>query len=365
MTTALTAALFDVDGTLVDSNYLHVSAWSEALAQTGHDVPMAAIHQAMGMGSAELLGALLPADRDTANDGAISAAHSALYATYRNRLRPLARAADLLRACKSAGLRVVLATSAEPAELARLRDALDADDAIDEVVAGSDAQATKPAPDLVQVALDRIGVGPGEAVFVGDTVWDVQACQRAGVRCIGVGSGGIAGTELLEAGAVAVYADPADLLEATGGDLAAAVTDAQEASAGTRADGPTRLAVLAAVIGDGAGSASVATATERALASALSHPGDESSDPAARSAMARLLRLASDTPGGQALAIALNQTFLLPDDSWPAVAREARGDAFADLYRRLAMPNLRGEVRAEAAMMLSRLARLLAAPHDD
>ena len=192
MTTALTAAVFDVDGTLVDSNYLHVSAWSEALAQTGYDVPMAAIHRSMGMGSGQLLDALLPANRDRAADEAISSAHSALYATYRNRLRPLAKAADLLRACKSAGLRVVLATSAEPAELARLRETLDADDAIDEVVsARSDAETTKPAPDLVQVALDRIGAGPAQAVFVGDTIWDVQACQRAGVRCIGVCSGGI------------------------------------------------------------------------------------------------------------------------------------------------------------------------------
>jgi len=73
--------------------------------------------------------------------------------------------------------------------------------------------------------------------------------------------------------------------------------------------------------------------------------------------MAGLLRLASGTAGGQALAIALNQTFLLPDDSWPAVARDERGAAFVDLYRRLAMPSLRGQLRAEAAIMLSRLAR--------
>jgi HAD superfamily hydrolase (TIGR01509 family) len=362
MTTTLTAALFDVDGTLVDSNYLHVSAWSEALAQTGHEVPMAAIHRVMGMGSDELLDALLPADRDREADGAISAAHSALYATYRNRLRPLAGAAELLRACKSAGFQVVLVTSAEPAELARLRDTLDGDDAIDEVVSGADAESTKPAPDLVQVALDRIGVGPGQAVFVGDTVWDVQACQRAGVRCIGVRSGGVCGNDLLDAGAVAVYADPSDLLESTAGDLATAVTDSGEATAGARADGPTRLAVLAAIIGDGAGSEAVGTATERALAAALSQSADESLDDTARSAMARLLRLASDTPGGQALAIALNQAFLLPDDSQAAGARDERGQAFADLYRRLVMPGMRGRVRAEAATMVSRLARLLAPP---
>jgi hypothetical protein len=194
-------------------------------------------------------------------------------------------------------------------------------------------------------------------VFVGDTVWDVQACQRAGVRCIGVCSGGTSAIDLVDAGVVAVFADPADLLESTAGDLATAVTDGQETTAGARADGPTRLAVLAAVIDDGASSEAVATTTERALASALSQTSEGSIEPTARSAMARLLRLASDTPGGEALATALNQTFLLPDDSWPAVARDERGHAFADLYRRLAMPNMRGQVRAEAALMVSRLAR--------
>jgi HAD superfamily hydrolase (TIGR01509 family) len=355
MTAVLTAALFDVDGTLVDSNYLHVAAWSEALAQAGHDLPMAAIHRAMGMGSGKLLDALLPSDRDREADDVIRAAHSALYATYRGRLRPFAKAAELLRACKSAGLRVALASSADPAELTRLRDALDAEDAIDEVVSGSDAEATKPAPDLVQVALDRIGIGPSEAVFVGDTVWDVQACQRAGVRCIGVRSGGISATDLLEAGAVAVYADPADLLESTGGQLATALADRQDA-AGSRADGPARLGVLAMVIEGTAPGEVSATAAERALASAMTHSQDRPYPQNARSALARLLRLASDMPRPETLATALGQAFLLPDDSWPAAARDERGLVFADLYRRLTMPEMRGQVRAEAATLLSRLA---------
>jgi HAD superfamily hydrolase (TIGR01509 family) len=354
--TAFAAALFDVDGTLVDSNYLHVTAWSEALAQTGRDVPMAAIHSVMGMGSGELLDALLPADRDRGADDAIKGAHSALVATYRCRLRPLAKAADLLRACKSAGLRVVLASSAEAGELARLRDVLDAEDAIDDVVSGSDAGAAKPAPDVVQAALDRIGIGPSQAVFVGDTVWDVKACQRVGVRCIGVRSGGISANELLDAGAVAVFADPADLLESTAGDLAVAVAKGREVIAGARTEGPARLAVLAVIIAGRAPEDAAATATERALASALTNSEDASCDQDARAAMARLLRLAGDTPGCESFGAALGQTFLLPDDSWPAVAREQRAFAFADLYRRLALPHMRGQVRAEAAQLLSRLA---------
>jgi HAD superfamily hydrolase (TIGR01509 family) len=211
--------LFDVDGTLVDSNYLHVVSWWEAFAQAGHDVPMASIHRAVGKGSDRLLDALLPADRDRDADEGVRTAHSALYSTYWSRLRPLADAAALLRACRQRGLRVVLASSADEREFAVLREALDAEDAIDGATSAGDVDRTKPAPDLVEVALDRAGVRAGQAVFVGDTVWDVQACQKVGVSCIGLLSGGISRAELLEAGAVRVYEDPADLLAAVRGGL--------------------------------------------------------------------------------------------------------------------------------------------------
>ena len=206
------AVLFDVDGTLVDTTYLHTVAWWEAFAQAGHDVPMAWIHRAIGMGSDQLLDVLLPAERDTSSDAAISAAHGALYSVYWSRLRPLPGAADLLRACHQHGLRVVLASSADPAELDVLMAALDADGAVDEATSGGDVDQSKPAPDLVQVALDKVGLRPAEAMFVGDAVWDAQACQRAGVPCVGVLSGGISQAELLEAGAVRVYRDAAEIL---------------------------------------------------------------------------------------------------------------------------------------------------------
>ena len=208
----VTAALFDVDGTLVDTNYLHAVAWWEAFAYAGHDVPMAAIHAVIGMGSDQLLDALLPGDRDRDADDGIRTAHSAMYSAYWSRLRPLPQAAELLRACRKAGLRVVLASSADPQEFEVLRAALDAEDAIDEATSSGDVSTSKPAPDLVQVALDKAGVAPQQAVFVGDTVWDVEACQRAGVPCLGLRSGGISRAELVDAGAVAVFADPADLL---------------------------------------------------------------------------------------------------------------------------------------------------------
>ena len=215
------AALFDVDGTLVDTNYLHAVTWWEAFAQAGHVVPMAEIHRAIGMGSGLMLDKLLPQDRDTADDADIRAAHSALYATYRSRLRPLPGAADLLRACKRQGLAVVLASSADEPEFNMLRAALDAEDAIDATTFSGDVEASKPAPDLVQVALDKAGVPAGEAVFTGDTVWDVQACQKAGVPCIGLLSGGISRDELTSAGAAEIYPGPGDLLASLGESLLA------------------------------------------------------------------------------------------------------------------------------------------------
>ncbi len=212
MNDSLTAVLFDVDGTLVDTNYLHAVTWWEAFAQAGHDVAMTDIHRAIGMGSDQLLDRLLPRDRDKDQDPAIRAAHSALYSTYWSRLRPLRGATDLLRACKKRGLTVVLASSADEPEFNALRAALDAEDAIDEATFSGDVEQSKPAPDLVQVALDKAGVTPDGAVFVGDTVWDVQASQKAGVRCVGFLSGGISRGELAEAGAAQVYDGPADLL---------------------------------------------------------------------------------------------------------------------------------------------------------
>lgn len=214
MTGTPTAVLFDVDGTLVDSNYLHAVCWWDAFIQSGHDVPMASIHRAIGMGSGQLLDALLPANRDRAADATMRAAHGALYATYWSRQRPLPGAADLLRACKKRGLRVVLASSADSREFAALRAALQADDAIDAATSSADVERSKPAPDLVRTALDKARVRPDAAVFVGDTVWDVQACAKAAVPCIGLLSGGISRDELLSAGAAEVYDAPADLLAA-------------------------------------------------------------------------------------------------------------------------------------------------------
>ena len=208
----LEVVIFDVDGTLVDTNYLHAVTWWEAFRQRGHPVDMADVHHAIGMGSDRLIDELLPDDRDRDGDDVIAAAHSALYAVYWTRLRAFDGAADLLRACAKRGLKVVLASSASERELAALRTTIDADDVIALATSSDDAGQSKPAPDIVQVALDRVGVAADRAVFVGDTVWDVKAAERAGLPCIAVRTGGIGRDELSEAGAVGIYDSVAHLL---------------------------------------------------------------------------------------------------------------------------------------------------------
>lgn len=208
------AAIFDVDGTLVDTNHLHVVCWWEAFRQAGHRVATHAVHRAIGLPSEDLIAHLLGEDRDKDQDSELSAAHTALYATYFERLAPIAGAADLLRALDGRGWRVVLATSAGGAELGALRKAIDADDVIAGVASADDVASGKPAPDPVHQALELAGADAASSVFVGDTVWDMKAAAKAGVRPLAVLAGGIPRRDLEESGAQAVYDDPADLLAA-------------------------------------------------------------------------------------------------------------------------------------------------------
>jgi HAD superfamily hydrolase (TIGR01509 family) len=204
--------LFDVDGTLVDTTYLHTVSWWEALRQADRPVPMATVHRSIGMGSDKLLDHLLGPERDRDEDPKLREAHDTLYTEYWGRLTPLPRAADLLRACAERGLRVVLATSAAEHEVGALRRALNADDVIDTVTSSADAQESKPAPDILEAALAQSGLAAERVVFVGDSVWDVAAAGKLDIPCVGLTCGGTSRGELAGAGAVAVYDDPAALL---------------------------------------------------------------------------------------------------------------------------------------------------------
>ncbi|OEJ28262.1 HAD family hydrolase [Streptomyces agglomeratus] len=229
------AVVFDVDGTLVDTNHLHVTAWWEAFRQAGHDVMMHDIHRAVGLPGHDLIARLLPDGRDTGQDDGISAAHKTLYATYADRLPALPDAGRLLRTLAERGWTVVLATSASGGELAALRRAIDADDAITATAGADDVSEGKPAPEPVERALELAGVPADRAVFVGDTVWDMKAATRAGVLAVALRCGGIPQDDLEEAGAAAVYQDPADLLARLDGSPVAGLEQRLEgAPMGTR-----------------------------------------------------------------------------------------------------------------------------------
>lgn len=203
--------LFDIDGTLVDSNYLHVDAWSQAFVQAGHPVDTWRIHRGIGMDSAKLLALLLGDDAEAVGPVAKDA-HGRLYAAMAGRLRTFEGARELLRELSARGHTVVLATSAPQEELDALLEVLDLEDTLDVVTSAEDAENAKPAPEILQVALERADTAPEHAVMIGDAVWDVEAAGRAGVRCIGVLTGGTARSELEAAGAVAVYQDVAEIL---------------------------------------------------------------------------------------------------------------------------------------------------------
>jgi len=203
--------LFDIDGTLVDTSYLHTVSWWLAFRQAGLDVSMARVHRAVGMGADHLVHEVTDGAADDQVE-ALKAGHDALYSAHWPGLRLLPGARELIRHCHQAGLVTVLASSAGSAEFDVLTRVLDLDDVIDAATGAADADSSKPDPDIVEVALGKARLRPENAVFVGDAVWDVQASAKAGLRCVGLESGGTSAAELLEAGAVCVFRDAAELL---------------------------------------------------------------------------------------------------------------------------------------------------------
>nr|WP_245589845.1 HAD family hydrolase [Amycolatopsis balhimycina] len=205
--------MFDVDGTLVDSNYLHVHAWRRAFHALDRNVDSWRVHRAIGKGSGKLLATLLgDEDAERVGDEAKDL-HSRFYLETAELLRPFDRAPELVRTLAGRGVQVVLATSAGPDELAALRKVLDVDDVVAGIVSGADVEATKPDPEPVFAALEKAGTAAEDTIFVGDAVWDVHAATKAGVRTVSVRSGGVGAAELTDAGAVAVYDDVAALLD--------------------------------------------------------------------------------------------------------------------------------------------------------
>lgn len=200
--------LVDVDGTLVDSNYHHAIAWSRALRDHGSDARLAAIHRLIGMGSTRLLETLIGR-----SDDAIAKSWRAHFDGLLPEVDALDGAPELLRAMHGRGLTVVLATSSPADLLDEFRSKIGADDAVDVVVTASDVEEAKPEPDVFEVSLAKADLRRERAIVLGDSRWDAQAAARARLPCVALETGGFSRAELEEEGAVAVYTDPADLLE--------------------------------------------------------------------------------------------------------------------------------------------------------
>jgi HAD superfamily hydrolase (TIGR01509 family) len=197
------AAILDVDGTLVDTNYHHAIAWYRAFRQHGEVLPIWRIHRHIGMGGDHLVTALCGEEVEEEKGDDIRTAEKALYLAMIEEVEPLRGARELIEDLKERGHDVVLASSAKPDEVERYLDLLDARELADGWTTSADVQATKPKPDLVKAAVDKSGAG--EAVMVGDSTWDCEAAGRAGLTTVAVLTGGFSDAELRDAGAVAVY----------------------------------------------------------------------------------------------------------------------------------------------------------------
>jgi HAD superfamily hydrolase (TIGR01509 family) len=201
------AVLFDLDGTLIDSNYLHTMAWWRALDDAGERHPMAHIHRLIGMGSSELLTKLLEHD-----DPRISESQGEYFRQLHPLITLLPGATQLLHEIKQRGGLAVLVTSSKRSDLNVLLANLRIDEIFDVIVAGDDADQAKPHPDLFALGLRRSETEPRSVVAIGDAIWDVKAAGRAGIGCIAVESGGFSESELRNAGALAVYQSCAEIL---------------------------------------------------------------------------------------------------------------------------------------------------------
>jgi HAD superfamily hydrolase (TIGR01509 family) len=205
------AAILDVDGTLVDTNYHHALAWYRAFREHDLTPPVWRIHRHIGMGGDQLVAAVAGEEAERSAGNAIRDAEKRLYQELIDEVRPLDGARELIERLRDRGHTVILASSAKQEEVDHYLDLLEARELVDGWTTSADVEATKPEPDLVAAALQK--AGELSAVMVGDTTWDVEAAARAEVKTIGVLTGGFSEAELLAAGAVAVFEGPGALAE--------------------------------------------------------------------------------------------------------------------------------------------------------
>jgi HAD superfamily hydrolase (TIGR01549 family) len=209
------AAILDIDGTLVDSNYHHTVAWFRAFADHDIVLPLWRIHRHIGMGGDQLVGALCGDEVERERGDDIRATEKDRYFALIDEVRPLEGARGLIEDLKGKGREVVLASSAKPEEVDHYLDLLNARDLADGWTTSGDVEATKPDPDLIHAALDRVRAD--RAVMVGDSTWDCAAARNAGVETLAVLTGGFSAQELFDAGALSVFGSLTELRERLAG----------------------------------------------------------------------------------------------------------------------------------------------------
>ncbi|MGI4861944.1 MAG: HAD family hydrolase [Janthinobacterium lividum] len=207
------AAIFDIDGTLIDSVDLHARAWQDAFVKFGHQVTFEQARSQIGKGGDQLLPVFLSeAEQEDHGEEMEEWRGKHFKSRYLSMIRPFSSVPDLLRRVRDSGQKVAVASSAKQDELEVYLDIAGIKDLVEVTTSSEDAEKSKPAPDIFQVALKKLGIAAGDAIAIGDTPYDAQAAGKAGMRTIGVLCGGFTEASLREGGCVAVYPGPGALL---------------------------------------------------------------------------------------------------------------------------------------------------------
>lgn len=208
------ALLCDIDGTLVESNWLHAEAWQVAFAAMGLDLELEALRRQIGKGGDELIPVFVPWWKRPIVEEPLKTYRKFVFQHgLRQQIKAIPGVRDLLLRVRAAGIKVAVATSSDKDDLDVLKKVAGMDDLVDEQTSAADTERAKPHPDIFSVAVSKLHLEPEECMALGDTPYDAESAGKAGVRTIGVETGGWSRAELLDAGCVEVYPSVAELLE--------------------------------------------------------------------------------------------------------------------------------------------------------
>lgn len=208
----ITGILFDIDGTLLDSNDAHAHAWVDTFKEFNFEIGFETVRRAIGMGSDNLLPTVAGIESESKQGKSLAKRRGEVFnEKYLDAIKPFPQTRELVKALKDSGFKLVVATSASEEDLKALLKRANVEDLFDEKTNSDDVENSKPDPDIIIAAMKKIGVKPDQAIMIGDTPYDVAAAARANVRCIGVTCGGWSPESLR--GAIEIYEGPWDILE--------------------------------------------------------------------------------------------------------------------------------------------------------